>query len=241
MTSSGLCPHCNAPLPQGAVTCLACGAHLGDDLARQTIEQRLMSRQDRLRRQHEPSRQDAAQNEPLALTCPQCGSQTFTDYGDGLVACQRCYTQFDLNAQQCPFCGALLAEGTLVCLSCGADLSGDLARQIIHDRLMSADDRRRLRHAQIRQVRTSQDESSRQRMSAWWQEEQLRRQTELEQQTARQRRERRFITAAMVAIFLIVALVVTLSLIFLPGGEPEPTPATWLPTLSLIAARPRFR
>ena len=42
------------------------------------------------------------------LKCPNCGSQAFIDYGDGLVACQRCNAQFDLNEQQCPYCGALL-------------------------------------------------------------------------------------------------------------------------------------
>jgi ribosomal protein L37AE/L43A len=162
------------------------------------------------------------------LTCPHCGGQAFTDYGDGLVACQRCYTQFDLNQQQCPQCGSLLAEGIFVCEACGHDLRGDVARQTIEQRLMTPDDVRRARHPVVRQVRAKEEEGSRQRLEAWWDEENKRRAAERQAQLARQSRERRFVVTALIITVVILLTIVLIGLLVLSAEpEPTPTPAAW--------------
>lgn len=170
----------------------------------------------------------------VAFKCPHCGSQAFTDYGDGLIACQRCYTQFDLNRQQCPYCGSLLAEGVSVCLQCGADLRGGLAERTIKEQLMTPSDRHRERQSVVRQGREADKEASRRRLDAWWEEERARQEAELQKKMARQRRERRFVTLAVI-VFLAVALFVALvSVIMLSSAEPTPTPATLLLQLSIV-------
>lgn len=163
------------------------------------------------------------------LTCPHCSGQAFTDYGDGLVACQRCYTQFDLNQQQCPQCGTLLAEGILVCVTCGTNLQGDLARTTIEQGLMTPDDVRRARHPVVQQVRAKEEKASHQRLEAWWDEEQKRREAESQEQLARQSRERRFVIAAFVAMVVVLLIIALISFIVLSAEpEPTPTPTAWL-------------
>jgi RNA polymerase subunit RPABC4/transcription elongation factor Spt4 len=174
------------------------------------------------------------------LKCPHCGSQTFTDYGDGLVACQRCYAQFDLNQQQCPNCGSLLAEGNLICLQCGADLRGDLAEKIIRERLMTPEDRRRARLSTVQQTRVVEEEASRQRLDAWWEEDRKRRETELQEQMARQRHERRFLILAAVVILAVALLVTLVSLVILSTTEPDPTPVGLLLLRGAVAIGPRL-
>jgi uncharacterized Zn finger protein (UPF0148 family) len=172
--------------------------------------------------------------------CPHCQGQAFTDYGDGLVACQRCYVQFDLNQQLCPHCGTLLAEKVLVCVTCGADLRGGSATRTIRERLMTTRDWRRHRSAQFKQVRAGQDESSRQRLDAWWEEEQKRREAEHREQLARQQRERRFLIVAAVVVGLLLILIAVVSLLLLSSSGADPTPATRLHRLiaSQVAVPP---
>ena len=161
------------------------------------------------------------------LNCPHCGSQAFTDYGDGLVACQRCYTQFDLNQQQCPYCGTLLAEGVVVCIKCGTDLRGEGAQRIIKERLMTTDDWRRVRLSQVQQVKAKEKEASRQRLDAWWEKDRERREKEHREKMARQRHRRNVLiiwTLVIVAIVLMIALIVLLAF---PPTQPDPTPAAW--------------
>jgi uncharacterized Zn finger protein (UPF0148 family) len=161
------------------------------------------------------------------LKCPHCGSKAFTDYGDGLVACQRCYVQFDLNQQQCPNCGSLLPEGAAVCLQCGTDLRGEAASRIVEERLTTADDWRRARLAMIQQQRTEAEEASRRRMDAWWEKDQKRREAEHLEHLARQRRERKALITALV-IVVIVLLIAAISLIVYLSTQPDPTPTTLL-------------
>ena len=163
-----------------------------------------------------------------AITCPHCGGQAFTDYGDGLVACQRCYTQFDLNQQQCPQCGSLLSEGSAVCLQCGADLRGDLIDRSLKEHLMTPQERRRARLSAVKQARAVGEETSRQRMEAWWEQDRQRKEREQAEQMARQRRERRLIAIAAVVLLLIVLIVTVIGLAILSSPEPEPTPTAWL-------------
>lgn len=167
------------------------------------------------------------------LKCPHCGGQAFTDYGDGLVACQRCYTQFDLNRQQCPHCGALMAEGTVVCLQCGADSRGDLARRIIRERLMTPDDRRRARLPQVQRVRTDEEEASHQRLEAWWEDDQRQREAARQERLARQRRERHFLVIALIVILAVALFVALISLILVSSTEPTSTPTAWLTSCKL--------
>lgn len=162
------------------------------------------------------------------LKCPHCGSQAFTDYGDGLVACQRCYTQFDLNQQQCPYCGTLLAEGVVVCIKCGTDLRGEGARRTIRERLMTTNDWRRVRLSQVQKVKAESEEASRQRLKAWWDEDRKRIEAERQEKMARQRRRRNVLiiwAIIVVLVVLLIALVVLLVYFTLPSA---PTAAAWM-------------
>lgn len=161
------------------------------------------------------------------LKCPHCGSKAFTDYGDGLVACQRCYAQFDLNQQQCPNCGSLLPEGAVVCLQCGTDLRGEVVSRIVEEGAMTADDWRRARLSMIQQQRIEAEQASRRRMDAWWEEDRKRRQAEHKEHLARQRRERRMLIIALATI-VIVLLIAAISLIVFLSTQPDPTPVTLL-------------
>lgn len=162
------------------------------------------------------------------LKCPHCDGQAFTDYGDGLIVCQRCRVQFDLNQQQCPYCGSLLAEGTFVCLQCGTDRRGDLAKRIIKDRLMTPEDRRRGRLYMAQQERTVAKEASRRRLEAWWEEERKRREVEHQEQIARQRRERNVLIITVAIIIAIVLIITAISLIVFLSSQPDSTPTAWL-------------
>lgn len=162
------------------------------------------------------------------LRCPQCNGTTFTDYGDGLVACQRCYTQYDLNQQQCPHCGSLLAQGAAICTQCGADLQGDLAERTIRESLMTRDDRLRMHRTQVQQTRTKEKAASRQRLDAWWEQDRRQREAARQERIARQRRERRFLVLALITILAIALFLALASVVFLSSTEPDPTPATWL-------------
>jgi len=161
------------------------------------------------------------------LKCPHCGSKAFTDYGDGLVACQRCYVQFDLNQQQCPNCGSLLPEGALVCLQCGTDLRGEVVSRIVKEGLMTAGDWRRARLSVIPQQRSEAEEASCRRMDAWWEEDRKRREADDKEHLTRQRRERRMLIIALATI-VIVLLIAAISLIVSLSTQPDPTPVTLL-------------
>ena len=143
------------------------------------------------------------------LTCPDCGSQTFTDYGDGLVACQRCYTQFDLNQQQCPYCGSLLAEGVVVCIKCGTDLRGEGAQRTIRERLMTTADWRRIRLSQVQKVKAEEQDASHRRLDAWWEEDREQREAARQESLARQR-HRRNVTLIWATIVAVVFLIIVL-------------------------------
>lgn len=169
----------------------------------------------------------------IDFKCPHCEGQAFTDYGDGLIACQQCYVQFDLNRQLCPHCDTLLAENVLVCAACGADLRGDSATRTIRERLMTTRDWRRYRSTQFEKVRTGQEEASRQRLDAWWEKEKKRREAEYRAQLVRQQREQRFLVVGVIAISLLIILIAVVSAILLSSSEPDPTPAARL--LCLVA------
>jgi len=163
-----------------------------------------------------------------ALECPHCGGQAFTDYGDGLVACQRCYTQFDLNQQLCPGCGVLLAEGAFVCLQCGADLRGEGARKILEEQPMTATDWHRLRRSQVSGVRTDAEATSRQRLEAWWEADRKRQEAEGQMQLARQRRERRVLIVGTAVVVVLLLLVVLIGILASSTNGLDPTPTAWL-------------
>jgi ribosomal protein L37AE/L43A len=163
-----------------------------------------------------------------ALRCPHCGGQAFTDYGDGLVACQRCYAQFDLNQQLCPHCGSLLAEGAFVCLQCGADLRGDGVRRTLEERLMTARDWQRLRRAQVSGVRTDAEATSRQRLEAWWEADRKRQADERQMRLARQSRGRRVLIVGTAIVVVLLLLVVLIGLLASSSNGPDPTPTAWL-------------
>ncbi len=222
------CPYCGTLVREGASACLQCGTDLRGDLVQRTIKGSLMTQADRRRERLSEFQQPQDEAEESGLKCPHCGSQAFTDYGDGLVACQRCYVQFDLNQQQCPHCGSLLAKDNYICVQCGTDLRGGLARRMIEERLMTTDDWRRARLAVTQQQRTDAEEMSDQRMQAWWKEEQERRQIEYQKQLARQRRERNVLIITGVVILVIVLILATLGVIFLSSGPSDPTPAVLL-------------
>jgi len=161
------------------------------------------------------------------VECPHCGNRAFTDYGDGLVACQRCYVQFDLNEQQCPNCGSLLPEGAIACLQCGTTLRGESESQIFEERFKTAEDWRRARLAVVQQQRAETEQASSQRMDAWWEEDRKQRQAEHLARLARQRRERNLLIVT-IAVVVIVLLVAAISLIVFSSGEPDPAPTTLL-------------
>jgi RNA polymerase subunit RPABC4/transcription elongation factor Spt4 len=175
-----------------------------------------------------PPQQTPGEEEEITLKCPHCGGSAFTDYGDGLVACQRCYTQFDLNQQQCPYCGTLLAEDTFICLQCGTDLRGDQAKRFFEERLMTTDDWWRLRRSRVERVRTNAKEASRQRMEAWWEEDRKRREAERQERLARQRRERNVLMIGAVIIVGIILLIVLAGLLAYSSGQLDPTPTVLL-------------
>ena len=228
------CPYCDNLLPQNAYICLKCGTDLRGDLARRIIQDRLMTPEERQRARYAPAQPEEKDRvEEESLKCPHCGSKSFTDYGDGLIACQQCHAQFDLGKHGCPHCGNLLAQGVFVCQRCGTDLRGTMARRTIQERLMTGNDWRRIRNAQYRQVRAEQEKDSQQRLDAWWQDEYKRREIENQEKAARQRRERRFVIIALIAILLVAIFVAIASIIFL-SSNPEPTPAAWLiPNLNI--------
>jgi len=163
-----------------------------------------------------------------ALKCPYCDGKTFTDYGDGLIACQRCYTQFDLNQQQCPHCGSLLAKDNFICLQCGTDLRGDLAQRIIKERLMTPNDRRRVRLSMAQQARAQEKKASSQRLEAWWETEREWQKAEYQQQAARQRHERNVLIVAVAVTIVIILLIALVSLLLLSSTQPDPTATTRL-------------
>ncbi len=224
------CPYCGSLLAEGTFVCLQCGTDRRGDLAERIIKDRLMTPENRRRERLSLAQQarDEEEEEEAALKCPHCGSKAFTDYGDGLVACQRCYVQFDLNQQQCPHCGSLMAEGTFICLQCGTDLRGDLARRIIEDRLMTPEDRRRGRLSTVQQERTDVEEASRQRLEAWWEEERKRREVEHQEQIARQRRERNVLIITVAIIIAIILIITAISLIVFLPSQSDSTPTAWL-------------
>ena len=224
------CPHCGALLAEGTFVCLQCGTDRRGDLATRTIRQSLTTAQDRRRAwfSQGQQRQDKGEEEQGGLKCPHCGGTTFTDYGDGLIACQRCYTQFDLNQQQCPLCGFLLAEGVVICTRCGTDLRGEGAQRIIRERLMTTADWRRARLSQVQRVKAEAEEASQRRLEAWWEEDRKRREAERQQELARQRHRRNVLAIWGLIVVVIVLLIALIVLLVYSPTQPDPTPAAWV-------------
>lgn len=162
------------------------------------------------------------------LECPHCGGQDFTDYGDGLVACQRCYVQFDLNEQQCPDCGSLLGKDAAICLKCGADLRGDLARRTIRESLMTRNDRLRQRLSHAQRARVKEEKASRQRLDGWWEEERERQAEEHQKDMARQHRGRNLLLISAAIIVALVLLIILINRLLNSSTPPDPTPTTLL-------------
>jgi len=222
------CPYCGSLLAEDTFVCLQCGTDRRGDLAQRIIEERPRAPKAWPRARVPLAQQTPDEEEKAALKCPHCGNKAFTDYGDGLVACQRCYVQFDLNRQQCPQCGSLLAEGTFICLECGTDLRGDRAKRTIEERLMTTDDWRRVRRSRVQQVRTEAEEGSRQRLEAWWEEDRKRREAERQELIARQRHRRRVLVITTVIIVVVILFIALISLIVYSSIQPDPTPTALL-------------
>jgi len=226
------CPYCGSLLAEGTFVCLQCGTDRRGDLAQRTIEETPRApkawRHARVSPAQQTQDKNGEEKEKAALECPHCSGKAFTDYGDGLVACQRCYVQFDLNQQQCPQCGSLLAESIFICLQCGTDLRGDLAGKIIQGGLMTTRDWRRARLSQVQQVRNKAQEASHQRLEAWWDKDRQRREAELQEEMARQRHRRRVLVITMAIIAIVILLIALIALIVYSSLQPDPTPTALL-------------
>jgi len=167
-----------------------------------------------------------------SISCPGCGSTSFTTDSNGLPVCEYCQVAYEVRGSQCDRCGTAYELTVRHCPTCGVELVGecpicgtlnplDAAKCLVCGQTLDAADQMfaRLTRSTATQLRRTrelgadikalEEAASEAQLAKMWAEEEAR-QAELAQARAeRQRQERLMITIAIgVAAIIVVAAIV---------------------------------